>query len=384
MNMLPHRISIRIAALGLACLTFVAACGGDSSTSPTQQDDAAHAVNVFTQLADSISRAGGDADIGGAYARLSEAVRQGGRISPIVITVDGVATTFNATALQTETEFTCTPTLICTMSYRTFVHRTLIAWQQDNPRRIVQLSSESDADPIRAYVFPVLVPFAGNSASLTFFDGSGGVYFGTSGSQRFDVTKSAVPCTPATPDKMMPAIYPAPPHCTQADFFVTFNGKAEPSTFLATRNTATGSHSFSMAAQQVKGARFELAAPVRPLPPIIVPPNASLPATLTAKVDSIVTLTLTVSNPSSPARIEFSSGQHYDFSIIDASSGALLWRWGMGMMFTQMMSSESIPANGTLVYTATWKPAGKGNYIAVGSLVSMSHRADAKVQVSVP
>jgi Intracellular proteinase inhibitor len=379
----PITSRLRIAALGAACLAFLA-CGSDTSTAPTQ-DDAARAVNVFTQLADSVSRAGGDADVGSAYASLAEAVRVGGRISSIVITVDDVPTTFSATALQTEIDVSPCASPLCAAASRHVTLRTLIAWQQSNPRRLVQLSSEADADPIRAYLFPMLVPFTGNSASLTFLDGSGGVYFGTSGAQKFDVTKSAVPCTPATPNVPTIAIFPAPPRCTQADFAITFNAKAEPSSFLAAKNNATGSHTFAMPAQPVLGARFELVAMVPPLPPIVVMPNASLPATLTAKVDSLVTLTLSVSNPTSaPVIVDFNSGQHYDFTISDATNGALPWRWGMGMMFTQALGTETIPANGKLIYTAEWKPSQKGNFIATGSLVSQSHRADAKVAVSVP
>jgi len=40
-------------------------------------------------------------------------------------------------------------------------------------------------------------------------------------------------------------------------------------------------------------------------------------------VDSLVTLTLTVSNPAStPAQVAFNSGQHYDFTIVSLSHRA--------------------------------------------------------------
>src|SRR5205814_5651767 len=142
---------IRAAALGAVSLAVVA-CGGDSSVTPAQ-DDAARAVNTFTHLADSVTRAGGDSSLGSAYASLAEAIRQGGRISPVAITVDGVATTFLATALRTEVAVTCS-NQPCPLHVTAFTLRTLIAWQQDDPRRVVQLSSESDGDPIRAYIFP--------------------------------------------------------------------------------------------------------------------------------------------------------------------------------------------------------------------------------------
>ena len=367
-----------------ATMLAVAACRGDSALAPAQ-DDAARAVDLFAHLADSVARTGSDADIGAAYASLAEAIRQGGRISPIVITVDGVATTFLATAQQAEITLACLGFQNCATVHSVSTLRTLIAWQQDDPRRVVQLSSQSDADPIRAYLVPLLVPFPGTSASLVFLDGKGGMYFGACGSQKFGVTKSESPCIIARPGQPFPAIPPAPPRCTQASFTVTFDGKAEPSTFLTSRNTATGTHTFAMAGQPVLGARFELTAATLPLPPILVLPSASLPATLSARVDSVVTLTLTVSNPSSvPATIAHSSGQQFDFTVTDAASGALLWRWAMGVLFTQALGAETIPPNGSLTYTASWKPTQKGNLIATGTLVSLSHRAEAKLAIMVP
>jgi hypothetical protein len=384
LSMLPSRI--RRAAFGVACLSLAAACSGDTPSAPSQ-DDATRAVDLFVHLADSVSRSGGDSDVGGAYASVAEAVRQGGRISRINIAVDGVATTFLATAQQTEILVTPCASQICTLAARVMTRRTLIAWQPDDPRRVVQLSSEADTDPIRAYLYPGLVAYSGPSASLIFFDGNGGTYFGTSGSQKFGVTTSTTPCPAAGGNRPITAmlIFPVPPRCTEADFSITFTGKAEPSTFLANKNTATGSHSFFMLAQPVLGARFEFTAALPPLPPIVVTPSVSLPATLSAKIDSLVTLTLTVSNPAStPAQVAFNSGQHYDFTISDAANGALLWRWSLGMGFTQVLSTQTIPANGTLVYTAQWKPTQKGNLIAAGSLVSLSHRADAKMFLMMP
>jgi hypothetical protein len=308
-------------------------------------------------------------------------VRQGGRISPIVITVDGVPTPFYATALLAEVNPQC-QSQMCIAILQVLTLRSMVAWQQDNPRRVVQLSSAADADPIRAYLFPVLVPYVGSSTSLTFFDGKGGIYFGTSGTQKFNVTKSAVPCTFARPFVANPS---APPPCMQADFFVTFNGKVEPSSFLAGRNNATGSHTLSMSTQQVLGARLELTAALPPFPPIVVTPSAPLPATLTTKVDSVVTLTLTVNNPtSSPVKIDYSSGQHFDFTVYDAPTGAPLWLWSADKLFTQALSSETIPANGKLEFTAQWKPTKPGSFVATGTLVSLSHRAAAKLALSVP
>src|SRR5206468_2843638 len=122
-----------------------------------------------------------------------------------------------------------------------------------NPKQIVQLSSGADSDPIRAYIYPTFAPFTGPSASLIYMDGRGGTFFGTSGAQKTSVGVSSTPCS-AVNDHVVIAIYPAPPTCTQADFTVSFDAKAEASSFLATSNNATGSHTLSMSSQPVLGS----------------------------------------------------------------------------------------------------------------------------------
>jgi Intracellular proteinase inhibitor len=376
---------IRRAVLGVMCVSFAAACGTIDIVPPqSTQDQAAHAVDLFAHLADSVSRSGGDGEIGVAYASLAEAIRQAGRVSQIVVTVDGVPTAFLATAQQTDIQLTCPLDQFCLAIKQTATLRSLIAWQEGDPSRIIQLSSAADSNPIRAYLYPTFAPFPTPSASLVFMDGKHGSYFGTSGSQKFVMTPGAKACTVAAASKPTPGLVTPAPNCTEADFIVSFDGKAEPSSFLS-KNPALGIHTFTMSPQPILGARYEFSGTDKPAPPIGVRPVAALPAALSAKLDSLVTLTLTVSNPSSsPIAVSFSSGQHYDFTISDAATGVLLWRWGMGMMFTQTFSSQSVPANGTLVYTTQWKPAQKGNFVATGSLVSASHGADAKTTVSVP
>ena len=378
----------RAVALGAACLALATSCGRDTVSGvnpPSVADAAAAAVTLFGHLADSVAKTGGDSAVGGAYAALAEAVRQSGRVSPIVISVDGVPTDFLASAQQTEFTFSpCGSNPACLAPVQMTKLRTLVAWQQNDPHRIVQLSSASDADSIFAYLHPTFAAPMFPTAWLLFMDGKGGTFFGTSGSQKFGVTTSTTPCTTAGPTAPFPAVLPVP-RCTQADFSITFSAKAEPSSFLVGKNNATGSHSFFMATQPVLGARFELGTALTPRPPIPVTTTVALPATLTAKVDSLVHLTLTVSNPSStPVQVTFGSGKHYDFTISDASTGAVVWRWGMGVFFTQVVSTETIPANGSLAFTTQWQPAQKGSLIATGSLVSLSHNAAAKVAVWVP
>jgi hypothetical protein len=48
------------------------------------------------------------------------------------------------------------------------------------------------------------------------------------------------------------------------------------------------------------------------------------------------------------------------------------------------LGQQVVPPNGTLVFIERWKPTVKGNLVALGSLASASHRAEAKAQLSVP
>jgi len=89
----------------------------------------------------------------------------------VTISVDGVPASFVATAQVDENGSVCPA---CMIAQPLFALRSFIAWQASDPRRVVQVSSASNADPIRAYITPSFTSFTGASASLVFFDGKGG------------------------------------------------------------------------------------------------------------------------------------------------------------------------------------------------------------------
>ena len=110
-------------------------------------------------------------------------------------------------------------------------------------------------------------------------------------------------------------------------------------------------------------------------------PSALLPATLAVTVNSVVTLALTISNPSdAPLDITFGSGQQFDFTITDATL-ALVWQWSAGMAFAQFLSTHTVAAHASLVYTAQWMPTVKGTLHATGQLVGVSHHATASASL---
>ena len=376
----------------------LAACSSDSTAPLGTPTDAALAAQTFTQLADSVARSGGDADAGAAYSGIAGLLRMGGRITPIALTIDGKATTFMAAAMSVETiSNVCPPGAQCFAPETHTMLRSLIAWDKENPKRLVQLSSASNDEPIAAVLYPSALAIYAPMASLIYLDGAGGTYFGISGQQGFSVTKSATPCASAKDSigYLRPRGYSA--NCVLADIAVKFDAKLEPAAFLLVNNLAKVQHSISMAGQTVAGTHQQVAilpcdtscytpgGPNSPTPPVVVRPSTELPAALSAKVDSLVTLTFTVKNPSSAAiKVTYPSGQKYDFVVIDSTTGRDAWRWSADKSFLAALVEETVPAGGALTFTASWKPLAKGKYLAHGLLVSTSHRAEAYAAVVVP
>ena len=388
---MTHRIR-SIARTALASAALLAACEGAGTDPFETQDDAARAAQTFTQLADSVARNGGDADVGTTYSGIAGVLRMGGRVTPITIGIDGTATPFMAAAMSVETTVNdCPPGAQCFVPPYTYALRSLIAWDKENPKRIVQLSSADNDDPIGAILDPSPLALYRRMASLFYLDGKGGMYVGTSGTQKFDVTKSATPCPePAVGDTLWRILRPKGT-CVLAEHAVTFSGKVEPSPFVVAGNSATGTHTIAMSAQSVHGTHAALAiTPCDPscvpvTPPVVVRPSTELPATLSAKVSGDVTLTMTVKNPSSePVVVVYPTAQKYDFVVIDSATGKPAWRWAEGKGFTQAIVQQTVPAGGSLTFVEKWTPPKSGLYLAHGRLTSTSHRSQAYASFVVP
>ena len=70
---MTHRMSAFARRIALvAAAGALAACGSDSTSPIDTQTDAALAAQTFSQLADSVTRTGGDADMGAAYAGIAD------------------------------------------------------------------------------------------------------------------------------------------------------------------------------------------------------------------------------------------------------------------------------------------------------------------------
>jgi hypothetical protein len=386
--------------LAFAGAALFAACGSDS-TAPRLDPDAAAAAQTFAQLADSVARNGGDSDVGTAYASIAGLLRMGGHITPITLTIDGAPASFLATAMSIESvSNACPPNAECFAPEMRIVQRSLIAWDRENPKRIVQLSSSADDEIIGTIKDSTSLALWAPSAALIYMDGTGMTLLGTSGTQRFTVAKSATPCPESQDSIAMGVLRPQgySSTCVLADVTVKFDATVEPSVFIAA-NSAVGVHTIGMAAQSVAGTHQETSVAgcdtacnvppsgpnPPPTPPVIVRPNSDLPASLTATVDSVVHLVFTVKNPSgAPIKITFPSSQRFDIVAIDSTTGKNVWTWSANQTFLGAVQDETVPGNGALVYTASWKPVAKSRYLFHATLASTSPRAEAYTAVVVP
>jgi hypothetical protein len=394
---------LRLPAL-LAGLAFLAT---GCSSEPTAPDDraAADAAQTLLHLADSLSANGGSTNEVGAYRGLAALLQGTGRLSSVSNSVDGTATQFLATAQ--EITFGCPPEMLCGVATTQALppDRLVSAWQQDNPRRMVQLF-------VPGHTYPTVAPDTGGMpfaavTDLLFLDGNGAMYGGTTTTRSISVTLSDTPCV--TPDVFRPAVYPTWP-CRQAEFTVAFDGVA---TFIpivdpvampfdslgtgtpTTSNaSATPSHRVTMAQQQVHGAHVDAdiggicvdncPTPPGATPPMTPPSPDSLTASLAASVGSDVTFTFTVTNAGTTAAdVKFNDGQQYDIRVWDAND-TLVWRWGADKVFIAALTSRTIAAGESVTYVEHWTPPAAGKYRAMAYLTSSSHAAAGFTDVTVP
>ena len=385
------RPTLRI--LAVTAIAALTACSHEPTGVLTEQD-ALDAAARFQSLANDAYNAGADPDVVGAYRDVASAVLRNGRISPVTIVLDGVATEFLATARQMEIDGgpACSqPGSLCLMAAPL---RSVIAWQRSDPRRVVQLTATAGTTAIGPAV-PVLVDASVTIASLIYFDGAGGVYAGTSGTQRIDdPVQSDTPCYTGPPVPTASAMAMLA-QCTRAEFTASFNGVLAPSPIPARHNTATGTHTITMASQSIHGARLVLPAAAYPcivcygLPRELMPPivlwGTALPISVSAAATaSAVTFTLRLgSSATGPATVLFSSGQQFDVRVRKLD-GSIVWVWSADKAFTAALTSRTLAAGETVTYTASWTPTTKGDLIAEGWLTSTSHRARSVTAFTVP
>jgi hypothetical protein len=88
---------------------------------------------------------------------------------------------------------------------------------------------------------------------------------------------------------------------------------------------------------------------------------------------------------------KFNSSKTYDFVITDPATGQEIWRWSQGLMFAQVIRSDSIRGSSNWTFSEVWNyrdnarnPVPPGRYLLVGILASQPPISSAPVMIDVP
>jgi len=95
--------------------------------------------------------------------------------------------------------------------------------------------------------------------------------------------------------------------------------------------------------------------------------------------------TLQVTNSrSTPATLEFSSGQSYDFVVRQGERE--VWRWSADQMFTQALRSQTLGTGETLHYQAVWHPGAgtHGEFTVTGILTVLPNPVQQSAHFRLP
>lgn len=382
---IPPRVLMPL--LAAACL---AGCRTDT-TEPGTDPAVASLVQRFNRVADSLAASGADPGFASVYRDVGALLLRGGRVTPVTIALDGVPTEYLATAQQTTFEAPrCDDAAVCAAGPASIT--SLIAWQRTDPTRVVQLTVGGGAGRIDDFVLGTPVS-SEPRATITLLEGRGAAYVGyTRIASLVGTPRDGSACS--SPRAALETVSAA--RCSPSDFVATFSGGASPVSGVLGKNAASGTHTLSMASQQVAGVQLTFTQsscsqcvltgfPTGALPPLPSMPGDALRATLSAATGAQVALTLTVTNAgTTPATIQFNGGQQYDFIIASSSSPAPLWRWSADRGFTAALSSRTLAPGETVSYRESWSPTATGRFVATGSLTSTSHRASASTVFTVP
>ena len=296
----PRGVWVAVAIVSSAA----AGCSSDRTpTAPTFSSNVAASVVAahFNTMGDSVVAAHGDSDDANRFYGAAAVLQRAPVFDTITILVDNVPQTFNAVALAVDD--TLGPAACpmppmdnshdaeyeCPFGFPRVTH-TLFAWQPGQPAHIIQLVAMSDSGVIGLPRFTRGDSASADSAShdsasvdsatrallpiparLKYFNGAGGTWWGTSGTQQNSVTPGTAPCP--TPKDSTGAdssgrgehhgFHVPPAACVMADFTFQFTGTVGVPGVSWQANNATGTHTVSLALAHVPGAYVALGRMVR-------------------------------------------------------------------------------------------------------------------------
>ncbi len=124
--------------------------------------------------------------------------------------------------------------------------------------------------------------------------------------------------------------------------------------------------------------------------------NVAAPAKLKLETDKLsyktketITAKLEVFNPSksSPLKLHFTSGQKYNFVLINKKSGRIVWNWSNNKFFTQNLNSELLKPQQNSSYTEKIDLAGlklpAGSYILEAKCLGLKQFNVAKTELKI-
>ena len=289
------RMSRSVSLMLLAVIGAAAACSSEHQTTAPAATSAqlSTVATQFDRIGDSVFATTGNMDDAAPYYGAAAMVRTLPRIDSVTITIDSQTAVFNAIAteldISADSNSVCPAPPTATASTRQFIcppfrrirprtGRTLFAWLPGMPTKVVVLTTIADASPIGV---PNIVTQSGDTttivtpAHLEYFDGRHASWWGTSGSQTSSASGLGTSCRPGadstgTTDSTSTSmdrgndnddhgVHMPTGKCQLAQFTFAFTATVSAPPVMTPRNTATGTHTISLASSSLTGTLVTLA-----------------------------------------------------------------------------------------------------------------------------
>lgn len=99
-------------------------------------------------------------------------------------------------------------------------------------------------------------------------------------------------------------------------------------------------------------------------------------ATSSFSLGEQIQFVLSVRNRTSSSQtLSFSTGQQYNFEVLDSGTDTEVWTWSLGQLFPQITSTLTLQAGETQTFTVTWdqvddntQAVASGNYEVIGGV----------------